>query len=249
MKKFLSLLFAVITAVCVISAAGINAFAEDAEIKPIELNTKYEEAFEKTDDYDKKSKKFYDYFEFTVPADGKVTLYIISDYKGYTSKYARYYILNQNADKSWSPDNKKFKGKWSTNLKKGKYYFVAEYKKTSDKAGEMLGGTYTLKLAYKPTIDKVQLKKVAAKNAAFKANWKRAKGAAGYIVEYSNYKNFKKSETVEIKGGKTLSATVKELQNKKNYYVRVKGFRNIKTNGKVKTYYGKWSKTIKVKTK
>ena len=181
------------------------AESEENKITVAELNTLYEAAFEKTDEvFDKKAKQYYDTFEFSVPYEGKITFTVKSEMKGYISKYARYIIMSKKSDKFWSPDSSKFKGKWSITLKKGDYYLVAIYTKTKDKNGEMLGGSYNFKLAYKPNLKTTEFTKVKAKKAGFNAEWKKAKAVTGYQLEYSVKKSFAKSEKIKIKGAKTV---------------------------------------------
>ena len=250
MKKLFCLVMSLIMALSAFMCTSFSAYADEAEdIPSLELNKVYEAAFDATDDYSKSTKKYYDYFQFTMPANGKLTLKITSSFKGYKSQYVRYYILSAKGKGTWSPDNKKFKGKWSVNLKKGNYYFIAEYTKTNKAAGKMLGGSYFFKLSYSTQIDKVQAKKATSAASAFKLTWKKTKGAASYVVEYSTNKKFKDAQQLELAGAKTVKATVKELESGKTYYVRVRGFKAIKIGETTKTYYGKWSKTMKVKTK
>lgn len=234
----------------VFACADVSAYAEEESgITAVEMNKTYEAAFEATDEYSKSTKRYYDYFQFTMPANGKLTLKISSKLKGYKSQYVRYFILSEKGKGTWSPNNKKFKGKWSVNLKKGSYYFVAEYQKTNKAAGKMLGGSYFFNLSYSAEIDKTQVKKAIPAAAAIKVSWKKTKGAAGYIVEYSTNKNFKDSQKLEVLGAKKVSAAVKELESGKVYYVRVRGFKNVKIGEQQKTYYGKCSKALKVKVK
>lgn len=94
---------------------------------------------------------------------------------------------------------------------------------------------------------KASVKKAVSKKAGqIKVTWKRQKEAAGYIVEYSTSKNFKKNiKKVEIKNNKTTSATLKKLSKGKKYYVRVRAYTKI---GKKKVC-GTQSKALSVKAK
>ena len=76
-----------------------------------------------------------------------------------------------------------------------------------------------------------------------KAKYKKA--ITGYQVRVSTSSKFTSSKYVKVKGIKKTSATVKKLKKKKTYYVQ---YRAYKTVGSA-TYYSKWSKTKKVKTK
>ncbi len=250
MKKIISYL---LCAAILLSCACFTplAFAEEnTESDKIELNTSYEAAFDKDDKLlDKKDKTYYDFYSFKVEYEGKVTLTVKSNSKGYFSKYVQYMILDENSDKVWSPDNTKFRGKWTVTLKKGSYSFVPVYTKTSAKEGKMLGEGYTFKLGYKPNLKVPKLAKLKAKKKGFKAEWKKVKSVTGYQLEYSTKKNFSKSEKLKIKGAKMLDTVITELKAKKKYYVRIRTYKTFKFGEKKKTYYSKWSKVKTVKTK
>ena len=87
--------------------------------------------------------------------------------------------------------------------------------------------------------------KLTAAKKAFTAQWKKNTAVNGYQIQYSLKSNFSATKTVTVKSNKTLKTTVKKLNAKKVYYVRV---RTYKTISKV-NYYSAWSKTVKVKTK
>ena len=83
----------------------------------------------------------------------------------------------------------------------------------------------------------------------FKVTWKKVSGVAGYQIQYSTDKKFKKNnKTVTAKKSST-SATVKKLKSKKTYYVRVRTYKTTKVNGKTTKVYSSWSKVKSVKTK
>lgn len=71
-------------------------------------------------------------------------------------------------------------------------------------------------------------------------SWKKVNGTKGYLIQYSNKKNFK------VKKSRTISKnsyTIRKLKKKKTYYIRVRAY---KLSGKKKVY-GAWSKVKKVK--
>ena len=86
--------------------------------------------------------------------------------------------------------------------------------------------------------------KLTASSKAFSAQWKKA-GFTGYQLQYSLKSNFSAAKTVTIKNAKTLKTTVKKLNTKKVYYIRIRTYKMIsKAN-----YFSTWSKTYKIKTK
>ena len=98
-------------------------------------------------------------------------------------------------------------------------------------------GTFNI-LPKKPAFSKVQSKKTGT--AVLK--WKKLKQVNGYEVQFSTDKKFRTFDSA--KTGK-VSVTLKKLISKKTYYVRVRGYRNVK-GGRI---YGAWSKVKKVKIK
>ncbi|MGN0485248.1 MAG: Ig-like domain-containing protein [Lachnospiraceae bacterium] len=72
------------------------------------------------------------------------------------------------------------------------------------------------------------------------ASWKSQNGVDGYQVQYATDKAFKKKKTVSVTTTKT---TISKLS-KKNYYVRVRAFVTVETDGSQKIV-GDWSKAVK----
>lgn len=97
------------------------------------------------------------------------------------------------------------------------------------------------KKAVKPA--KVVKVKVKAKKKKLNVSWKKVSGAKGYKVLYAtNIKLTKNKKKVTVKKNKV---TLKKLKSKKKYFLKIRAYKKV--NGK--TYYGKWSKVVKKKTK
>lgn len=112
----------------------------------------------------------------------------------------------------------------------------------------VLKGNYTGSQALTLTIrpPKTAITKVSALKGGFKVKWeKKSKYSDGYQIEYSLKENFSKAKTVTISKTGTTSTTVKNLKNKKVYYVRVRTYTNV--NGK--KVGSTWSAAKKIKTK
>ena len=80
-------------------------------------------------------------------------------------------------------------------------------------------------------------------------SWKNnIKGVSGYEIQYSTSKKFTKktTKTVTTKGNKAKSKTISKLKSKKTYYVRIRAYKNQSQGEK---FYGKYSKTLKIKVK
>lgn len=97
--------------------------------------------------------------------------------------------------------------------------------------------------SYKP--NKTSVVSVTAKPEAFTVKWKKVNGVTKYQVQYAANSKFKKAKTVDVKGSKATSKTVKKLKSKKKYYIRVRTAK--KKNNKY--YYSSWSKCKSVTTK
>lgn len=96
------------------------------------------------------------------------------------------------------------------------------------------------------------VKKLKSAKKAFTVKWAKQSAKmsisriTGYQIQRATNSKFTKSvKTVTVKGYKNTSKKIKKLKAKKTYYVRVRTY--LKTGGK--TYYSKWSKAKKVKTK
>lgn len=91
----------------------------------------------------------------------------------------------------------------------------------------------------------VSIKKITAKKRALKVSWKKVNNIKGYQIEYSRKKNFRISTLITIKNAKTTSKTIKKLDAKKSYFVRMRTY--MLSNGK--KLYSKWSAVKSKKTK
>ena len=85
--------------------------------------------------------------------------------------------------------------------------------------------------------------KLTSMKKAIKLSWTKIKKAEGYQIQFSLYKNFKKTKTINVKKSKK-SYTLKKLKKNKKYYVRIRAYCG---KGK-KRVFGKW-RTSSKKTK
>ena len=94
---------------------------------------------------------------------------------------------------------------------------------------------------------KATLKKAkSTKKRTLKVIWKRDTKATGYQVVIAQNKKFKKGKkTALIRKNKTTSRTFKKLKSRKNYYYKVRAYKQV---GKTKIY-GSYSKVKKVKVR
>ena len=104
--------------------------------------------------------------------------------------------------------------------------------------------TQTSKPVAKPKSAKIKKAKGSKKAVALK--WKKVSDVKGYQIQVATDKKFKKNKkTVTVKKQKTTKVTVKKLEAKKKYYVRIRTYKTVKG----KKVYSSWSKVKTVKTK
>lgn len=107
------------------------------------------------------------------------------------------------------------------------------------------GGYYgTAKGAFAINPKKVSGLKLTAGVRQFSASWNRDKAVTGYELQYGLKKDFSDAKTKTVKKNGTVKATLKKLEAKKTYYVRIRAYKKVSG----KTYYSGWTKG-KVKTK
>ena len=125
---------------------------------------------------------------------------------------------------------------------------VGSYKVTIKGKGAYTGTkTATFKILPKAT----SVSKTKAAKRGFTVAWKKPsktnlKQTAGYKVQWSTDKNFKKAvKSKLVKKNKTTSLKVSKLKGGKKYYVRVCAYKKVGST----YYYSAWSKAKAVKTK
>ena len=128
-----------------------------------------------------------------------------------------------------------------TNLKPGyaQKFKIRSYKNIDDKTVYRGGYSSILKTATKP--EKVVLKSVGKSGSSkIKLSWNKVK-CTGYQITYSTDKNFKKNvKTVDIKKSGTTSYTIKNVNNNKTYYVKVRAYYSYNN----KKYIGAYSQYL-----
>ena len=97
----------------------------------------------------------------------------------------------------------------------------------------------------KANITSVKSKKKKQITVSWKNN---IKNVTGYEIQYSTSKKFTKktTKTVTAKGKKVKSKKISKLKSKKTYYVSIRAYKNQSQGEK---FYGKYSKTLKIKVK
>ena len=141
-------------------------------------------------------------------------------------------------------------------LSKGKDYTV------SYSSGRKNVGRYAVKIKlkgnYSGTVTKTfdivpkgtSIKKISASKKGFKVYWKaQKKNTTGYEIQYSTAKSFKNAKTVKVSKNSATSQSVAKLSGKKKYFVRVRTYKTVKSNGKKCKVYSSWSTPKTVVTK
>ena len=136
-------------------------------------------------------------------------------------------------------------------LKNGSDYTVAyknnKYVGTATVTVSMKGnysGTKTLTFKINPKATSLSKLTAGAKSLKVYVK-KQSTQVTGYEIQYSTSKKFTSAKKLIISSYKTTTKTIKKLNSKKTYYVRVRTYKTV--NGK--KYYSSWSKVLYKKTK
>lgn len=107
-------------------------------------------------------------------------------------------------------------------------------------------GTASQHPKFKIVPQATKVSKLTAGEKSFTVKWnKKTAQTTGYQIQYGAKKNLKKGKNVTVRNNKTTSKRIAKLQEKKQYYVKVRTYKKV--NGKM--YHSAWSKTKSVKTK
>lgn len=142
-------------------------------------------------------------------------------------------------------------------LKKGKDYTVTyakgrkaigNYKVTIQLKGKKYNGKETLTFRIAPAGTSIKSAKAGKTKVA--VNWKmQTRNTNGYIIQYSENKSFRNVKQITISSNKAKSKQITKLSTKKQYYVRLCTYKNVKKNGKTTKICSDWSNAVAVKTK
>lgn len=125
---------------------------------------------------------------------------------------------------------------------------IGSYKVTVQLKGKKYSGKKTLTFRIAPAGTTV--KSVKAGKAKVTVNWKQqTKNTSGYIIQCSTNKSFKGSILTTVSSNKAKSKQITKLSTKKQYYVRICTYKNVKKNGKTTKICSDWSNAVTVKTK
>ena len=256
MKKVLSIILCLVMTVS-IASVSLTANAEGwlTDAQNVSLDTTFSDELTESDYYD--GQYYYDVFRFIMPQKGYISLRIESTDSLFRDLNSQVFSSN-NPDKIiWDGDYSNaihngyssargvYYREWSVALSSGTYYLVV----SSWYGFNYFNVPCYYSLTFKPSFSNTSIVSKAAKNNAFKVRWQKASSVTGYQIEYSLKSNMKSSKKVTIKKASTTAKTIKNLKNKKKYYVRVRTYKKMTVEGVKHTYYGKWSSKKTVKTK
>ena len=194
-----------------------------------------------------------DVYKYVFSSDKKLTLQMNN------TMQVRVYLTDASGDRVWGSETPKAGSTaYEIEVSAGTYYlYVEQYGSYT--------GTYSFALSeyvappqpqeetpattVKPK--KTQISQVKSSGSRkIVIVWKIKADVAGYQIQCSPKKNFKKgTKTYLIKGTKKSSKVIKKLKAKKKYFVRIRSFTKVKVNGKTKKVFSAWSKVQKVKVR
>lgn len=125
---------------------------------------------------------------------------------------------------------------------------IGSYKVTVQLKGKKYSGkkTWTFRIAPAGT----SIKSAKAGKTKVTVNWKKqTRNTSGYIIQYSANKSFRNVKQITISSNKAKSKQITKLSTKKQYYVRICTYKNVKKNGKTTKICSDWSNAVAVKTK
>jgi len=105
--------------------------------------------------------------------------------------------------------------------------------------------TGTRKLTFRIVLKPTALSKLTPGKGQITVAWKKGKLNAGYEISYSTDPDFLSAQAMTVKGIGTTKVTLKNLQSKTTYYVRIRTYKRVGSS----TYYSAWSKSKSVRTK
>lgn len=180
-----------------------------------------------------------DYYKFSIPARGKVTVNLTNS----TDDTIKYSIYDSNLNGAYMNTlYESNKVAQEVTLVGGTYYLAISQNYDGKGVGSYnFSLNYTLNIPDGPTIKSV--KNTSKKKITVK--WGKVSGADGYELQYSKDKKFKKGVTKKVLSSSSSSVSYTGLTKKKTYYVRIRSYKKI--NNSVK--YSKWSakKSVKIK--
>lgn len=138
-----------------------------------------------------------------------------------------------------------------------KYYTVSY--QNNIKVGKA-AAVIVFKDGYSGTVEKAftirpagtSIKKAAAVSGGFTLKWtKRTAQTSGYQIQYSRNSGFKGNSTnrVNVKKVSVTKKTIKKLKNGKKYYVRIRTYKKVKTDGTNTKVYSAWSRAAALRVK
>lgn len=159
-------------------------------------------------------------------------------------KGAESYEVSYSADgKKWTSITAK-----KTTVKVKKLSSLVKYQFKVRAVAGKYKGSYCKAIEVTTKLPKVTGVKVeSSEKGCVAVSWKEVKSADGYIVEYSTSKKFtkKSKKSVKIKKGTEIKTTLKKLESKEKYYVRVRAYKTVDK----KTVKGDYSSVSSVKVK
>lgn len=124
----------------------------------------------------------------------------------------------------------------------GKYDIIVR-KKDGSKSAE----TLSFQIIPKAT----QLKQVKSDESGLRVTWNQTRQAlSGYQLQYAIDQKFRcNRRMLTVKNGKSVSKVIKKVETQETYFVRIRGYQNVKYHGKTIKLYSNWSKVKKIRMK
>ncbi len=141
-------------------------------------------------------------------------------------------------------------------LKKGTDYTVKYSSSTRKNAGTYkvtvkFKGKYSgsKTLSFKIIPKSTSVSKVTSGANSFTVSWnKNTTQTTGYQIRYSRSSDMSNSATATVNSNKTTSKKISNLKASSKYYVQIRTYKTVTSNGKSTKYYSSWSSKKSVNT-
>lgn len=119
---------------------------------------------------------------------------------------------------------------------------IRAYKKLGKK---YFWGTASASLSVATKPEKVEISNISPSINTVLIEWKKVGGATGYVIEYSQKKDFSDKKKVTVSKGTTVTKNITNLIGGKTYYFRIRAYKILNE----KKLYGAYSSVVKAKAK
>jgi len=198
----------------------------------------------------------------TLKKDGKIVKKCIICDKVISSKVVAKVATVKLSSSVYTYNNKTYKPNVTVKGKDGKVLKQGTDYKVTYAAGRKNVGKYTVKITLNGNYSGSknlyfeirpmgsEVTNVKAESKGFTVKYREiSTQISGYEIQYSAAGNFENAKSALVKNNKTVSVKIKGQKANKKYFVRIRTYKTVESNGKSVKIYSAWSESKSVKTK